>query len=197
MPTVAENKKNTNSILSKIINIQSKVLGVKKTQQGHNYKYEDLNSIITMLHPYLAEQGVAISHTVITDENGQYVCRTTLFDKDSSYDVLCPIPDVSKILRNGNIMQGMGSAITYARRYNLKNIFNLFSTDDDAAILTIETITPAQQKQVSDLLSKIDDTTPFMEWLSGTFDVAGISELSKSQASQVITALKTKVAKNA
>lgn len=184
-------------IKKKIIEIQSKVLGVKKTQQGHNYKYEDLNSILTMLHPFLSEQGIGVSHTVITDENGQYVCETSVFDDNEFYKVLCPIPDVSKILRNGNIMQGMGSAITYARRYNLKNIFNLFSTDDDVAILPIETITSAQQKQVNDLLAKIENTAPFLEWLSSTFEVSGVDDLSKSQASQVITALKTKVAQNA
>ena len=202
MPTVAENKKNTNSILSKIINIQSKVLGVKKNQTGstgkRDYKYEDLNSIIMMLHPYLSEHGLGVCHTSECSD-GVYIFKTTVFNETDSYSTssIMDMSNMASAVSGNNIAQAAGSLQTYFKRYNLKNLFNLFSTDDDAAILTIEPITPAQHKQVIDLVAKIDDTKPFMEWLIGTFDVSVISDLSKSQASQVITALKTKVAKNA
>ncbi|MCB0423075.1 MAG: ERF family protein [Mangrovimonas sp.] len=192
MESVSKN----NGLYKKIINIQAKVLGIKKNQTGNTgkreYKYEDLNSIITMLHPYLSEAGLGIIHTVITDERGQYICQTIVFDQQDQVGVFCPIPDVSKALSSSNLMQGMGSAITYARRYNIKNIFNLFSTDDEAAILTTEPITEAQIKTLNQLLEKLDgviDMAAFYEFV----EAGSVPEMNKQRANQAISYLKKKV----
>ena len=195
------------SIHKKLIAVQAQVSHVEKNTKGYNYKYEDLNAIISLIHPHLVDQKLGVKHEVVhTLEGDTYECVTTVFDEEGDHIAIAsPIIGVEKLLAKGNLMQGMGSAITYARRYNLKNLFNLFSSDDDAAVLTPkkETYSPpsadrlASTKQVQlmhILIKKLEerpdefDKEAFYKWV-GT---ESLSTLTDAKARQVITALKEK-----
>jgi len=182
------------SLYAKLITIQKQVSGLKKDSTGHRYNYESLDSIIQLLHPKLKEQNLAIMHTVEPLGNNESVCVTTLLNPEGEMiQSKCPIGDVSKILAKGNIMQGMGSAITYARRYNIKNLFNLYSTDDDAAILDHNPLSKNQEKEIYQLLKELEgvktfDQNAFYGWL----ETDDVTTLSESKAKQAISFMRTK-----
>lgn len=188
-----ENINANKDIFNKIIKVQSQVSGIKKNRDGHRYKYEDLNSIITILHPLLAEEGLCIVHDIQPLSEGEYLCVTRVYDDVGNYvESRCPIVGVENLLVKGNPMQGMGSAITYSRRYNLKNLFNLFSTDDDAASMAADGASEKQIKLITDLLEKLNGDIDY----DAFYKVAGtrnLQELSMAKAKQLITMLMKKV----
>ena len=84
---------------------------------------------------------LGLSHTqtfehIVVGEKVVTVLKTRLLftGEDSDYDTVIesnlPFPDL--VPNRGNIMQALGSAITYARRYSLLAIYGLAGDDDDA-----------------------------------------------------------------
>ena len=84
---------------------------------------------------------LGLSHTqtfehIVVGEKVVTVLKTRLLftGEDRDYDTVIesnlPFPDL--VPNRGNIMQALGSAITYARRYSLLAIYGLEGDDDDA-----------------------------------------------------------------
>ena len=84
---------------------------------------------------------LGLSHTqtfehIVVSEKVVTVVKTRLLftGEDSDYNTVIesnlPLPDL--VPNRGNIMQALGSAITYARRYSLLAIYGLAGDDDDA-----------------------------------------------------------------
>ena len=84
---------------------------------------------------------LGLSHTqtfyhLVVGEKVVTVVKTRLLftGEDRDYDTVIesslPLPDL--VPNRGNIMQALGSAITYARRYSLLAIYGLAGDDDDA-----------------------------------------------------------------
>ena len=84
---------------------------------------------------------LGLSHTqtfehIVVGEKVVTVLKTRLLftGEDSDYNTVIesnlPFPDL--VPNRGNIMQALGSAITYARRYSLLAIYGLAGDDDDA-----------------------------------------------------------------
>ena len=84
---------------------------------------------------------LGLSHTqtfehIVVGEKVVTVLKTRLLftGEDDTYNTVIesnlPFPDL--VPNRGNIMQALGSAITYARRYSLLAIYGLAGDDDDA-----------------------------------------------------------------
>lgn len=84
---------------------------------------------------------LGLSHTqtfehIVVGEKVVTVLKTRLLftSEDDTYNTVIesnlPFPDL--VPNRGNIMQALGSAITYARRYSLLAIYGLAGDDDDA-----------------------------------------------------------------
>jgi len=108
-------------LYKKLAKIQG--LGVKKNADNPFFKskYQNLDEIVRTLNPLLHEHGLLVFHysigkTVYT----KVVEIETQQDISSSFD----IPDLSDI-------QKIGGAITYAKRYNLGQLFNIVTDEDD------------------------------------------------------------------
>jgi len=88
-------------------------------------KYAPLDAIIEATRPVLLKNGLAISQTPLFME-GTAGVETTILHKDgysTTSTLLLPLKDQSP--------QGVGSAITYARRYALAAVLGIASEDDD------------------------------------------------------------------
>lgn len=189
-------KKNT--ILDKIIAIQSELIKVDKTQKAtiptkkggsFSYTYENLNTIIDALHPLLKKHGLAITHTV-TKQDDIFWVKTIVYDTVGELVAMCPILGAESLSSAGNAMQSLGSGITYARRYNLKSLFNLYSEDDDGQSMAPKP-TKASQKQIDYIKKLLDnadesfDQEIFWEWV-GSLE---LKDLTAEKASQAIERL--------
>jgi hypothetical protein len=88
-------------------------------------KYAPLDAIIDATRPILLKHGLAISQTPLFME-GTAGVETTIIHKSghsTTTTLLLPIKDQSP--------QGVGGAITYARRYALAAVLGIASEDDD------------------------------------------------------------------
>lgn len=112
------------SIYTKLLEIQAMHLAFEKDANNPFFKskYVSLDSIVEKLTPILDEKKLVVYH--FTD-NKEIV--TNLIDTEKETDCIqsrFPLID-------SNDPQKLGSCITYAKRYNLSQIFNIITDRDD------------------------------------------------------------------
>lgn len=110
-------------IHKKLFEIQSKDLVFKKEAENPFFKskYLTLEALLTELKPILKEYNLLITHS--THSN---CVVTSVIDVESGEFVSSAFP-----LQDGIDPQKVGSAITYGKRYNLSQIFNIIADEDD------------------------------------------------------------------
>lgn len=96
---------------------------------GHySYKYADLATIIDHVRPILAKHDLAVTQNVTVEDSRLEVWT---YVHHSSGEVLTYGPIVG---RPGADWQGLGSAVTYARRYALGAALGLAPEEDDDGV---------------------------------------------------------------
>lgn len=92
----------------------------------YTYNYADINSILAMLKPVLAEHNLVVYQPVTT--RGDLTCvDTVIADIESEEEIVFPGMGFSVV----KDPQAAGSTITYFRRYCIVSLFALQASDDD------------------------------------------------------------------
>lgn len=92
--------------------------------------YADLASVFEVLRKALPKHGLAVTQSLLPSDHGFVRVKTTLLHKSGEWlSSECTMP----CDRQGGI-QGMGSAITYARRYSISALIGVVSDDDDDGV---------------------------------------------------------------
>lgn len=100
---------------------------IKDSQNPHfRSKYADLASVMNACLPALTANGIAVTHSMDYGETMQTLA-TTMTHGASNTSVSIQIP----ILLGKRDMQGLGSAMTYARRYGVMALAGIAPEDDD------------------------------------------------------------------
>jgi len=90
-------------------------------------KYANINSVYTAIREVLPKHGLAVIQTMLPTDGSKAHVRTMLAHKSGQWIAgECVMP----LDRQGGA-QGMGSAITYARRYSLSAIVGIVTEEDD------------------------------------------------------------------
>ena len=144
-------------------------------------KYTDLNSVIDATDPALEEVGLVW----IDRPNGMNL-ESDIIDIESGECLTIVTP----LLLGKQDMQQLGSAITYARRYNRMTMCGLQAVDDDGSVASGTVFaTPKQIKEINELILKTkSDATKFLQY----FHVDSVKNLTKDAAIQAIKTLKLK-----
>lgn len=110
-------------IADKLFAIQKEGLKVKKDGINPHFKnkYTTLDNLVETILPLCTKQKVLVSHY-----GAHGFWHTKVTDTESGETEVSSFP-----LPEGVDAQKMGSAITYAKRYNLASIFNIVSDEDD------------------------------------------------------------------
>jgi len=98
----------------------------KKDEKGAFGKYATLRSVLDVLKPILSKHGFALSHRQGSDENGMYCDTMLMHESGGMFETRV------HLINERRNMQGLGSAITYARRYGVSMLCNIATEDDDA-----------------------------------------------------------------
>lgn len=117
------------SIYTKLLEIQAMHLAFEKDASNPFFKakYVSLDSIVEKLTPILDSKKLLVFHYT---DNKEIV--TTLLDTESTDETQETRCIDSKFpLIDSNDPQKLGSCITYAKRYNLSQIFNIITDRDD------------------------------------------------------------------
>jgi len=108
-----------------MISAQAAMSPLIKNKTAHKYSYADLGALYEACKLAFLENGFCILQTNDADDQGQYVETKLLHVSGESFSskvyLYVSKPD----------MQGLGSAITYARRYGLMSISGLSAEEDD------------------------------------------------------------------
>ena len=119
----------TKEISTALSNFQGKMTAVKKdsTNPFYKSKYASLDTIWETIRKPLSENGLSVAQTMNLIESNS-VLETTLYHTSGEW-----ISGTQLVNPVKNEPQGLGSAITYARRYSISAILGLVSDDDDDA----------------------------------------------------------------
>lgn len=116
-------------------------------------KYADLGAVMDACLPALNKNGIAVVQPFEANDFGQFI--VTRFIHESGETLDCPVP----LIVGKNDMQGLGSAMTYARRYGLMSLAGIAPEDDDgnAAVKAApRTVTPDQFVKLRDKAEEAD-----------------------------------------
>ena len=170
---------------------------LKQSNNPHfRSKYADLGTVMDACMPALNANGIAVVQAV-KRENGEIALYTLLRHADSGEwleDGGMPL------IVNKNDMQGLGSAITYARRYGLMAMVGIAPEDDDGNAASAAApkqqpkppakISAEQWKEISDLIER---TASDEAKLCAYWKVAELHDLTAQQADQTIAMLTKKL----
>jgi len=95
-----------------------------RTNEYFKSKYATLDAVISATRDPLVKNNIAVTHAFTSNENGP--CVTTTLRHESGETIESSIP-----VNAGDKMQALGSAITYAKRYNLCALLNVTADEDD------------------------------------------------------------------
>lgn len=115
------------SIIASFIKAQAQIQNAVKDAKNPHFKnnYATLESVLDAVKPVANANGLAIIQVNGRDEKGDYVETILAHETGEMLTSKCYL-HFSK-----QDMQGLGSAITYARRYSLAAMFSITQEDDD------------------------------------------------------------------
>lgn len=121
-----------------IIKLQSKLGSAPKTSANPHFrsKYADLAECWDTLRTPLAECELCVIQSTLIDQNGVVLQTTLAHSSGQSVTSFYPVRPVK------DDPQGMGSALTYARRYSLAAITGLTQADDDGNAASFPQVIP-------------------------------------------------------
>lgn len=129
----------------------------ESTNPAFRSKYADLGNVMDACLPALNKHGIAVIQPFFTDDMGGRFVKT-VFIHESGETIECAIP----LILGKNDMQGLGSALTYARRYGLMAMAGIAPEDDDgnAAANTVKDKNPTTQDLARTIYDAARDALP-------------------------------------
>ena len=164
------------------------------TNPAFKSKYADLADVVSVAVPALNEQGIAMFHMMVRDEQGA-VMRTMLVHGASETSVSCDVP----LIINKQDMQGMKSATTYAKRIGLESLTGIAPEDDDgnAAAKAAPKVEPSKlisKEQYVDMSDLMFDTNTDEAKFCAYWKVKQLEDMTEKQAIDAIAMLTKKAA---
>lgn len=124
-------------------------------------KYADLASVIDAAKPHLSANDLAVIQTTQFDSVGKIILITMLVHKSGEF-----IKSEYPIKPVKDDPQGMGSAITYARRYCFSAITGIAADDDDGNAASAKKVSSAAENRKFNAFCKLiqDSENPTKFW---------------------------------
>ncbi len=157
-------------IIPAFIAFQSDMPSVPKDGNNPHFKskYATLGAITEATRPHLAKHGLGFMQWMSNREGYQLIVTRIMHTSGQWME------DEGYILNpTKNDPQGMGSAVTYARRYTLGASLGIITEDDDDGNKASEPVKPAPQKPV---------TKPEPDWFN---DMGELNDKGKAAAKAI------------
>ena len=164
--------------------------------------YADLAAIIKCSRPYLVKHGLSVIQRPMANGDGKSYLFSRLCHASGQW-----IESRMHLTPTKADMQGMGSAITYAKRYAYASIIGVSTGEDDDgnAACSLEkktkksgslaTITQMQAKSILEIVSKSAQEN-LMDKILGFYKISKLGDLLASSFDDCVKTLKQKEKKN-
>jgi hypothetical protein len=123
----------TLSIRSKLVEARKEFQPFGRNKQAYNYKYADLDSIISATDPALIKYGLSVHTTseLIDIASKPWMVMTAVLSDETGQELKASIPMPLEKVSGAKVpAQDMGSIITYGRRYVYCALLNLTADED-------------------------------------------------------------------
>lgn len=139
--------KSKTNIIKILMEARADIEPIKKSGTNPHFgnKYATLESVIEAVTEPLQKHGFLLMHRTISNEHGKSITTELVHESGESFVTAIPL------VLGKNDMQGLGSAITYARRYGIMSLLNLPAEDDDGE---------QNRKGTAQKLAPVDAPTP-------------------------------------
>lgn len=178
--------------------VQGKLEGAKKDSVNPFYKstYADLSSVWGACRKLLSDNGLAVVQTNTLTDNETIVVDTTLIHSSGEW-----IGGQLTLTPAKTDPQGMGSAMTYGRRYGLSAIVGIAPDDDDDGESTSikETEQPKKEsKKTLSVAEGLKECCTKLEWgqdnwkayIKEQFDKDTLGQLTQEEKKKALAGLK-------
>jgi len=116
-----------------------------KNGGSYSYKYADLADIWDAIRKPLADNGLAVTQFLVSDESGDYI-KTKIWHESGQND-----SEKFKLPTAGKTPQEVGSVVTYYKRYTLGAALGISTEEDDDGA--------SGNKAPKEVITKRSDTT--------------------------------------
>lgn len=156
-------------------------------------RYED---IMQVLSPLLGQHGFSLTFDTAKPENGVTCYTGTLIHKSGHFrtaTIYLPTDQSG----SKNMVQALGSATSYAKRYLVQMLLNIVSRgqDDDGATATVEFITESQAADLQALIDEVGaDKNAYLKWLSTKLKMSidGLDKIPAKAFKDAVAGLESK-----
>ena len=113
-------------IIKALLHVQEEIQNPKKTEENPYYKskYAPLDQILNEVRVLLSKHGLVMIQDTGGDDEGNVVVSTTLLHESGGWIQTSPRSETTARKASAT-PQEMGSAITYARRYQLMSLLGI------------------------------------------------------------------------
>lgn len=144
---IVQKSEQVNELFAALAKARANFDEVKKTESNPFYKskYADLATIISATYKSLSAQGLSVIQLLGDVANGAVIVETILTHASGQWLSTETSMPVQK-----SDAQGVGSALTYCRRYSLQSILNIAAEEDDdgsaAVSKSVKDVKAAEQR---------------------------------------------------
>ena len=167
---------------------QDKMPALKKSKQGHNYKYTPLPDIAEQIRQPLLKCGLTYRFEMDHGEAIKVCCVVTHLDGHSEKTEMSAHPDKSG---SKNDVQAVGSTVSYLQRYTLIAALGITTADEDmdGRLQAGDTITNEELANLESLIGEVDaNRESFLKFLK----VESLSDLPSARYAKAVAALERK-----
>lgn len=204
-PTVRTNRQNQSDSIKELATALSAAQGemhhAEKTATNPFFKskYASLPAIIDAARPALAKHGLSIIQTTDLESSGMVLVTQLMHSSGewirSWYPIRPSRPDP----------QGLGSAVTYARRYAYQSIVGIAPSEDDSdddgngasgrmvATVLLTLASAAQAKRIRDLAAIYGMTDAQVSARVKEYGANSVEDLTESNAATILAKLEAAV----
>lgn len=172
-----------NELAKALATAQLKMNGVEKKADNPFFKskYSELSDVWKACKEPLCNEGIAVMQTVDFDEQGSFLVTTLAHSSGQWMKSFYPLLLVKKD------SQGMGAAITYARRYALQAMVGLAAIDDDG-----ESTVGISSREKEVLMNAIGEDKKLLAHLYKKFETNDLGTISRGDYASTMEFIKTR-----
>ncbi len=186
-----------------MVEVTKQVRDAYKEKEGYGYQYAPLDQVLKIVRPILAKNGISLIQSERHDTENQIVTVETLLLHKSGEWIISEVSAPFERLKNMNVYQAAGSAITYLRRYGVSAAVGIASDEDtDAqgeAEQSAQTQAPKPKKitkeQLRELNRLIDETGTDVEKFCQFFQVESLKDMTQEAYQRAVAMLEKKMQK--
>ena len=176
---------------------QSQIKAIEKDQTNVflRTQYSSLNKTLEKVKPILSSYGFSVVTTVENQTNNSITLKTSLLHEcgEISQSLTLPLDGVGKDGRtNKNVIQSIGSTITYGRRYLLNMLLNISNINEDTDGRIEGYSPPCSVEQHQEIINLITQTNTDVAKLLAHTAIENLDNLTVNQAEILKGLLKNK-----